>query len=345
VRKHWRWAEIGSLALAVLVVAGVVGGYVVTKLDEHAALAAVRGYVDAIARGDASAANATVDPARFGSGVDPALLTDELLGSAKDHITVEDLHLGPDADLSADIVDVLVDYRLGKVPATASLRVRRADTTAGVLHDWRVIDPLLVPVLIETNEPSTATATLGTAAVPVSGPDATGWPQRRFFVYPAVYELHGHDSRYLTATRHLVVATTYGRYERPANTDGQPVHLLLYYRATPELADAVNQKVRSHVTACFAAVPKVPRDCPADLADYSDYVTGIRLERQPRVVSIVSFQVEYRGVRATVPSLNFFAENGAFSYTAEGGRGQATFDISGGIVVSPDDELTVTFTG
>jgi hypothetical protein len=346
-RRLGRRAKIGAFVLAVLLVAGVVGAVIARNAagsDEDAALAAVRAYVDAIARGDASGANNMVDPAHIGgNGVDPALLTDEVLQSARQRIKVEDVHVGS-STASAAVVAVQVVYRLGPERSTVTLRAQRYLTTADGWR-WRVIDPLLVPVVIETNEPDTATATLGAATVPVSGPETTGWPEHRFVVYPAGYELRGHASRYLRAssTPPWVPAMNTDYDARPAYF-ATPARAALSYRDTPELTDAVDVRLVQHVTACFAAVPRVPSNCPSELSRVQDRA-GITLDRMPRVESIKSYPVEYRNGDATGPSLRFVAGDGQFSYTLDdGGLRQEPLDVYGGIVVDPDDHLTVTFT-
>ena len=341
-----RRARIAALVLAVLLVAGVTGGILATNHNAAAPAAAVRAYVEAIARGDASAANRMVDPASFADGVDPALLTDEVLRSAKQRIEVAEVNLSPGEDLSADVVDVQVEYSLGRQETTVLLRAKRAGTTAGVLRDWRVIDPLLVPVRVESTVPRLDTASLGAATVPVGGPGGNGWPERRFFVYPGVYELRGHESRYLTAAPQDVAATNTGYDERPANIDGQLARSYLSYQATPALTAAVTTRLDAHVTACFAAVPNVPRDCPWHVYAYADFATGMRLARRPRVESIEAYQVDYPSVRAAAQPLRFTTDDGELTYTNEDGQPRReNFSAHGQIGVTPDDDLTVTFTG
>lgn len=348
--ERWRptrRSRIAALVLAVLLVAGITGGVIVMSHNESAPLDAVRAYVDAIARGDASAANAMVDPERLKQDVDPDLLTDKVLSSAKRRITVEDVRLGIDENLSADVVEVEVDYRLGDLGATATLRAERSDSTLGVLHDWRVIDPLLAPVYLETNEPRLETATLGGTTVPVGGPASDGWPERRFFVYPAVYEVHGHDSSYLKSEPAEVVVTGDDFQVRTITTNkkGEPLtRSWVYYEATSELGDEVSTRLDKHLRACVAAAPKVPGNCPWVLDAYASFATGITLDGRPTLESIESYQVEYRPDGKIVPSLRFTA-HGQFSYNNEDGeRKQQPFPTYGRVVVTPDDDLTVTFT-
>jgi hypothetical protein len=346
VPRRSRRAVAAAIALTVLLVAGIVVGTVAVNHNADAPLAAVRAYVDAIARGDAAAANAAVDPRHFADGVDRALLTDDVLGSAAQRIVVRQVDLNFDADIAADVVKVDVTYDLGNTQTSVVLRAKRAGTTAGLLHDWRVIDPLLVPVRVETNEARLDTASLGGATVPVSGPVRDGFPERHFFVYPAIYELRGHESRYLTAAPNPVVATGRDFEERPADTDTQTAEAQLSYRATPELVKTVTGRLATYVADCVARAPDVPPNCPYFLDAYADFATNIRLHRQPTLDSIQSYQVDYRPDGTTKPSLRFAAGSGSFSYVGSDGEDRnQEFSASGRIVVTPDDDLTVTFTG
>ena len=336
--ERWRpsrRAKISALVLAVLLVAGVTGGVIVMNHNESAPLDAVRAYVDAIARGDASAANAMVDPRRPGKrGVDPDLLTDKVLDSAKQRITIKDVRLDRDADRTADVVKVEVDYTLGEYEQIATLRAERTDATLAVLDNWRVIDPLLVPVQLDTNLPSFDTASLGGATVPVGGEADAGWPERRFFVYPGVYDLSGHKSRYLTFQAEDVVT----------HTDLNLYPPTVHYEVTPELGNEVLKRLTKHLNACVAAMPKVPDDCPWELDAYADFATGVKLDGEPTVDYIGANQVENRSDGKTEPPLRFIA-GGYFSYINEEGEWtRDRFNANGQIAISPDDDLTFTFT-
>ena len=342
-RRRW-W--ILALSVVVLAAAAITGAVVVSGRNEDAPVEAVRAYVDAIARGDARRANALVDPKSFGAGVDPALLTDEMLRSATRRITVDEVDLDFGADLDADTVEVDVDYSLGTVRSSVTLRAKRAGTTAGVLHEWRVIDPLLVPVRVQTNEPRLETAGFGAGTVPASGPEYGDFPQHVFFVYPGAYPLRGHESRYLAATPEPVAAVNRNYGRRPADDRDELVDGTVYYRATTELTTILNDRMADHVAACLAGVPKatVPANCPETILRTVDLVTSSRLDRQPTVDSVQTYQVDYRGER-TEPSLRMTSRSGTFAYTdIDGARGTEPFTVYARIVVTPDDELTVTFT-
>lgn len=332
-----RRAKITALVLAVLVVVGVTGGIVVVNHNADAPVAVVREYVEAIARGDATTANRLSDPRGFGKGVDPALLTDEVLRSAKQRIKVEkvDLYKG---DLSSDVVEVQVEYSLGeRYGATVILRAQRSGTTAGVFHEWRVIDPLLTLVQVEVSEPLLDTASLGAATVPAGGRGGD-WPARRAYVYPGVYELRGHESRYLTTRPQTVVAVHDGYDQRPSDAE-EAARGSLVYQATPELTGIVADRLAKYVTACAAAAPKVPANCPEPLLLRADYASDIRVAHQPRIESIQSYQTE-----PGEPSLRMIANSGSFSYRSAGRLEFEDFRAYAWITVTPADDLTITFT-
>ncbi len=155
---------ISAGSVAVLFIAALT---VVVVDSSHTPEQAVRDYLTLIAQGDATAANALVDPhGHTGDGeVDPARLVDGLR-SAKARITIN--RLLTSSDPSADIVTVDVDYSLSGGHGNAALRVRREPNRFGVFTRWRVIDPLLVPVAVQTNTPAFDTAHLGAAEVPAT---------------------------------------------------------------------------------------------------------------------------------------------------------------------------------
>lgn len=338
-----RWWVL-ALGAAVLAAGAITGSVVVSGRNQDAPVEAVRAYVDAIARGDARTANDLADPRTFGAGVDPDLLTDEVLGSATQRITVEEVDLAYDADLDADVVDVEVAYTLGPDRSVVTLRAKRAGTTAGVLHEWRVLDPLLVPVLVQTNEPALETARFGAGTVPLSGPEYGGFPQHRFFVYPGVYEVRGHESRYLEAAPETVVAANRDYGARPTDSADYAVLVAVIHKAGKELTDILTGRLADYVTGCVAAVPKAPANCPETIRLSAYRLASARLDRQPVIESIENYQVDYQGER-TEPSLRMIARNGRFSYTdTDGSTGTEDFLAYARIVVTPDDDLTITFT-
>lgn len=326
------------LALAVLIVAvlALAGVITVSVHNGDAAADAVREYVDAIARGDGAAANAAVDPKGFADGVDPELLTSTLEG-ARERISVREVALSPSAERGADVVPVQVTYTLDGADTTVELRARRAGATIGVLHDWAVVDPLLVPVRIGTNEPRLDTATLGETTVPVGGTVETGFPDRRFFVYPGIYDLTGADSAYLSTAETQITATVPGYDTRPTNDDDQLTEVVMYYEETPELTATVNERLAAHVTACVAA-PATPRpDCP-DVV-YRTGITDFVVDLMP-----IADQMTVALDDPAEPSLLYTVDGGELSYTAsDGTRFTTSFTLYCTLTVAPGDRLTVTF--
>jgi hypothetical protein len=159
-----------------------------------------------------------------------------------------------------------------------------------------------------------------------------------------VYELGGHPSRYLSAPPQDVVAMNLDYGARPADADGYDVTEVVYYRATTELKDILDDRMADHAAACVAAVPKAPANCPYTILSSADLVTSMRLDRQPVVGSIQTYQVDYEGER-TEPSLRMISREGLFAYTdIDGARGTEVFIVYARIVVTPDDELSITFT-
>lgn len=320
----------GGLALLALLVAGFVVAAVVHDRNEDAPVRAVRAYVDAIARGDARAANGMVDPA-----VDRALLTDDVLRSAEERMTVDEVALEFGEDVAADVVEVRVEYRVRERTSSALLRVQRAGATAGVLHEWRVLDPLLVPVEVQTLEPRLDTARLGGATIPVGGPTLGGFPQHRVHAYPGAYELRGIESRYLAAERKTVDVAHLGSTERPLAAE--PLRVELSYPPTAELTAAVDARLAEHLAACFAGTPQLPAGCPLDAYAYRE--RGPRLEGTPRT-TLRYYQVEHVPGSPPEPALGFTAEG---FFRADDG-GHRSYLVGGRVLVSPADEVTVTFT-
>jgi hypothetical protein len=345
-RRTWILA-IAGLVVVVLVVTGVI---VVSIRNDDAPTDAAREYLDAIASGDGPTANALVDPGSFADDVDPELLTDALR-SAKKRITVEEVNLADNAEPNADVVGVEVTYRLNHRSAgglmeraTVTVRVKRAGTTAGVLDDWQVIDPLLVPLIVENNQAWLRPASLDGTPVPVSGPSIDGWPKRRFYVYPGVYELRGHKSRYLTATPQTIVAVAHGHDEHPPTGDDEQLvgvrWLSLYYQGSSELTSIVDDRLTDHVTACFAAMPKELPDCPRS----PRFAKDMQLTRQPDQPTFDRDYLENFTDDELESTWNFRADNGSYSYIDEDGERQTqSFTAEGSIVLTPDDDLTVIF--
>ena len=228
--------------------------------------------------------------------------------------------------------------------ATATLRVKRAGTTAGVLDEWQVIDPLLVPVIVENNQAWLRPASLDGTPVPVSGPSIDGWPKRRFYVYPGVYELRGHKSRYLTATPETVVAVAHGYDEHPPAGDDEQLVGVRWLRCTTRgAASSPRSSPTGSPTTSPRASPPCPRCCPTVPGTRGSRRT-LQLTRQPDQPTFARDYLENLTDDELESTWNFWADNGSYSYIDEDGERQTrSFTAHGSIVLTPDDDLTVIF--
>lgn len=330
-RQRKRRLLVGALALAVLVAVGIVGVVVVQNRNADAPVTAVREYLDAIARGDAAAANALVDPRRGASDVDLDLLSNEMLASAKHRIQVDEVALATNPDLvSETAATVTVEYRLGRDKGFATLRTERGGTTAGVLHDWRVVDPLLVPIRVATTVATLNTARFGTAEVAARSVFEEESPTDLFLVYPAVYELRGAKSRQLTAEPTTVVADP-----------GLEVRAQLDYGPTEALSSLVTSRIDAYAEACTTGTTD-PSTCPPGMAEViADGGTNLRIDRPSSVREIGPDRPDCDERSC---ELGVDTSTGSFSYTgADGTAKGATFQVFVKIVMTRADEVTIEF--
>jgi len=320
------------LSLVVVALAGwSVGGTMVTRHNKDAPLEPVREYLDAIARGDATTANAMVDPSGFAEDVDLDLLTDKVLGAATQRIVVDDVRLAYGVDLDADVVPVQITYTVADQQGRAELRVERVGSTAGLLDEWRVMDPLLVPAGAQSLIPALDRTPVGDTVFPVGGYASDGWPERRFFVYPAAYELTGVKSRYAQAKPTTLVAVP-GYENKSAKT-------LIHYELTKELKTELDRQMTNQVNACFAALPNLPSGCPAELYPYAEQAP--RLVRPPSSHVFIG-RVEY-DKREERTSVNYTARSGLFALTGDDDGNTKLFSLQVRVAINADGQLTVTF--
>ncbi|SDI61388.1 hypothetical protein SAMN05192558_106280 [Actinokineospora alba] len=296
--------------------------------DSRGPAQAVREYVDLIARGDATAANALVDP-----GPDRAFLTDEVLAGSQ-RIKVTEVS-GDDSGVEPGQTAVAtVRYELPGHSYSADLRVKREPNSFGGLEQWRVIDPLVVPVVVQTNVPTLDSGSLGAAKIPVSGPRLNGFPQRRFLMYPASYQLTGMTSKYVRALPQAVsVAHGQSMEMNPAAIGYQPEQ---------ELFRLATAKIDELLARCLGTGAMPPADCPRYLRPYAEGATDFRLDRSPPIERLQVYQTEYKADGTTKPAIHFATTQGQFSFND--GRTRSTdFTIRGLVDISRDDAVTVTF--
>ncbi|GGI38016.1 hypothetical protein GCM10010988_16870 [Cnuibacter physcomitrellae] len=354
---------------------------------------AVRDYVELIAAGDAVGASQLVDPAQY-TGYDgestPAppptvsagaevTASDDLVldrdmmavvaGQASQRIEVADVALdygdSPDVPVG-ETVDVGVTYLLRGVSTTAVLRAERMDDTWFGFTQWRVVDPLLVPLVVQSNTPELGPAEIRDdedrhdrgassdagsahpavrvpAEIDLSGPDAEGASQRATLLYPGVYRIGGTTSTYLTAAPKTVVLAGAATTSTTSEAFGDVVSTSLWFEPTQALSDRISEEATEFVAACFAAMPSPPADCPGELRARSGFATDVVLNDAPVLDDITSYQTEHVDGVATEPAVRATFTTGRFDFTSDdGGRDDAIFFLYAWVHPEGDD-VTIEF--
>lgn len=299
-KRKWIFVLAGVVVLAGAAVAGWF--FLQARVDEHNAAApadAVEAYVDAIARGDASTANDLVDPTAFARDVDLDLLTDKMLGSADERITVLDITKGKQ---SGETVEVTVDFRIRAetfpnevkdpdienlprkaVDDSVTLRAMRAETDLFGFETWRVLDPFLVPMSLMVGGAPVDEGTFGSESVSLHDLGIRREPPP-VFVYPALYPLGGPDvSRHLEQHQGRQFLNRFDG-KRPTG-DSKPSTGMLIYTPTEELRDTVSARIAEHVKHCRTA-STFPPNCPAALE--SSGGTTVRITRKPALDELLA---------------------------------------------------------
>jgi hypothetical protein len=328
---------VAALVLAVLAVAGVVGAVVVGNRNAGAPVAAVREYLDAIARGDAAAANALVDPKLAATDVDLDLLSNDMLAAAEHRIEIDHLGIDPAVDPTEETeVVVMVDYRLGSEQSFTTLRVERAGTTAGLLDDWRVVEPLLAAVTVETNVPTLGPARLGAVDVP-TGSVYEDDVADRILVYPAVYPVRGARSRHVVAEPVVVAA-------QPADLADPrfDANVQVDYGPTDELLAQTTTRTDTQAAECATGSAPADARCPSTMTDaIAAGGANLRIDRPSSVREIVPARphCDERACEFGVET-----STGSFSYTdGDGAAKSGTFQLFARITLTPADEITIEF--
>ncbi len=329
---------VAASAAVLLVVAGCTAIVVIN--GSRTAEQAVRDYVTLIAEGDGAAANALVDPRGHddgnGGNVDPARLA-KGLRSATAHITIEKITDAVSVPEKADTVSVDVYYSLSGGHGSATLRVRRESGAFGVLDQWRVVDPLLVPVSFRTGVPTLDTARLGAARVPVAGPKLGGYPQRTVLLYPAQYRVRGQQSKYLDAPSERVTVASMGEPSHPLRPQ-------VTYRPSPKLRRLVLDRTKQHVRRCVSAGAAMASNCPEKLQIWSDFATNIEVTGSPRLETLTVRQTNYHADGTTEPALYFRTESLRLTYTTSAGQTDSEgMRVVGHVSVASDGSVDVTF--
>lgn len=302
---------------------------------DHGAVKAVQAYLDAIARGDATVANAMVDPkVHAQEDVDLALLSDDVLAVATEHITPHVVFLDRSTDVDAETVEVNFRYRLPGVLERSGLdvvRVKRDDS-----ENWRVIDPVLMKVAVQTNTPGMSKVTIGSVHVPITPLAlATDAPVHYAYLYPAVYPVAGGKSRYLTA----------GPVGLVPHENNNVALVDIDYEPTSQLRKELSAQVANHVRGCVAAGVRMPRTCPYELSSRAQLTDGdVSVTKQPTIGEIDTSAADAKSPPDS-PRLGFVASvEIAWDHDYAGKAGSEQFNVRGQVTITPSDTITVAFT-
>lgn len=244
-------AGIALLAVAGSVTAGILNA-------GRAPDAVVRQYLERLALGDAEAAAAIVDP---GVPNDKRiLLSDQALHAADHRLTVTAVDVTHETEASAIVTATLA---VDGERFSHDFEVVRQPNELLVLNNWRLADPLLVPVHVTAT--ASESALLGEVEIP-AGSDGDD----TLFAYPGTYTFTTPGSPYLRPRPATVrvLGDSYGI--------GASVHV--EEEPTEALSKAVLAKAHERVTACATVPTNIDQICPysvqsKDLASLT--VTGL----------------------------------------------------------------------
>lgn len=352
-KRSWIYWLAGLVVLAGAAVA--VWVVLRSNADDSNATApvdAVRTYVDAIARGDATTANGLVDPKTFAEDVDPTLLTDKMLDSADERISILDVRKGK---TSGDTVEVVVKFRvmaeklsedadLADLPREAvddsvTLRVKRTDTDLFGFETWEVRDPFLVPVAVMAGGAPVETATFGSESVKANELSDQREPDP-VFVYPALYPLNGPKfSQHLEQTAGRQALAPFDG-DRPTD-ETEPTAAVLIYMPTDKLSDTVSAKIAEYVKACQTTSP-FPPNCPTPL-EGSAGIT-VRITEKPTLDDILPDPDKPYAKGKPIELM--FTASGKVSLASPAlpDTLELPLIIMGQVTIKSDDSVAVTFT-
>ncbi|MCS5722842.1 hypothetical protein N1028_17895 [Herbiconiux sp. CPCC 203407] len=291
---------------------------------------AVRDYAALIAEGKAGAASSLVDPVAWAEGregVASVLVSDEVLASSLEPFSVLDIELGSDGTTEVAVgstVLVEVDYAVGDERGRAALRVEREHDGPFGASRWRVVDPLVVPIVVESNVPTVGPATLGGEPIDLSGPSFAGAEQLIALVYPGEYQVIAPERTAFSAATEYVLALSDAEpsVEEPSEGAALPVaaRVQLTFDPTPELVDTVSEALDEHLDACLEEATAMPDDCPAVLAYLGRTVSNLTITERPEIDVLGAVGVDYVdgvpsrspvGLRSTIGVIEYTGEDGA----------------------------------
>ena len=176
-----------AVGVLVALIVAAIGGVVAinaTRTPE----AEVRQYLEYLAQGKAGAATAMVDPGVPKS--ERVFLTDEVMASATSLMEVEDVvdrNEGSTSKKHTVNATLLVDGTRFTFP----FEVREAKPTLGIIKNWKIESPLVVPVAVRIKDVSTFS--VGGVTAPVSDYNSFPFTSPTYMFYPGVYVVNAAD--------------------------------------------------------------------------------------------------------------------------------------------------------
>jgi hypothetical protein len=244
-----------------LLVAGFIVAVIVLNQTVYTPAGFVRGYLDALARHDVTAALAMAGPSPASSAQDD-LLAAELLGEF-DSVAITET--AADGDVHTVTVEYTMDGRDGR----AVFRVEPAAAVLGLFPTWAFASTPLAELDLTVQHARDFTANGVRFVAPVQDV-----PSTYLAFTPGVIEF-GHDSAYLQAESQTIVLGS-PRTERRVTIDAQ---------ANDAFTSVVEEQVHAYLDECATQQRLFPAGCP-----FGHAIADPRLASSP-TWSIVTYPV------------------------------------------------------
>jgi hypothetical protein len=268
-----------SVAFLLLVVAFAATVFVLNA-TVYSASGFVRGYLDSLARQDSTAA-LEVPGVRPANNADPALLTDDAMGSLGNIERVSDV-TAPDG-----IRTIVFDYSLkGGDGGQTTFLVESTGVRFGLFTTWRFLASPLTTMSVTVLHDSSFTVN----ALKVSSPRNPGEPHSFVVFSPGHYTL-GHTSTFLTAEPVTVKSTTVGEI----------VDATIDVQANDEFVAKVQSDLDDFLDRCATQQVLMPTGCP------------FGLELRNRIEGLPTWSITGYPVASIIPSADPTTGSAAWS--------------------------------
>ncbi len=292
---------IAGGAVVVVVIAGVVTTSVL-RANVWGPAPTVRSYVDAIARGDAAAAERLSEvPA------DASMLDATVLKSAKDR--PEDVRVGR-VTTSGDTALATVSFTQGGKNRSGQVTLRRTGTAFLVKDEWRVTQPLADTVSV------TASSALEGAPVTVGGKKVGEIEDGQFrsLAYPGKYAVQVGGSKYFTGGTKSV---SVGSSTSSSYVDFEP-------KATEQLTKDAEQYVTDLIESC---AEKTDVDALSGCPWYGPYDADGAVKYQVKTMPKLDVQVSGSGSISVESTEDGVIGYDYKSFFGDSGHAEDTFDV------------------